>query len=77
MQDASYFRLKNLEIGYTLPSSFSQKAKISKARVYFTGYNLLTFTKMIDYDPERRADDVRAGSYAQAKVLSFGLNLTF
>lgn len=77
LQDASYLRLKNLEIGYTLPESIVSKAKISNARIYFTGQNLLTFTDMVDYDPERRADDVRAGSYAQAKVYSFGLNLTF
>ncbi|RLD74935.1 MAG: TonB-dependent receptor, partial [Bacteroidetes bacterium] len=77
IEDASYLRLKNLEIGYTLPKKLSERAKISRARIYFTGYNLLTFTKMPDYDPERRADDVRAGSYAQAKVFSFGLNLTF
>jgi len=77
IEDASYLRLKNLEIGYTLPKTISERAKISRARIYFTGYNLLTFTKMPDYDPERRADDVRAGSYAQTKVFSFGLNLTF
>ncbi|OQX98281.1 MAG: hypothetical protein B6I20_11265, partial [Bacteroidetes bacterium 4572_117] len=77
IEDASYLRLKNLEIGYTLPKTISERVKISRARIYFTGYNLLTFTKMPDYDPERRADDVRAGSYAQTKVFSFGLNLTF
>ena len=77
LKDASYLRLKNLEIGYTLPKTLSEKANINSARIYFTGYNLLTFTEMVDYDPERRADDIRAGSYAQAKVLSFGFNLTF
>ncbi len=77
IEDASYLRLKNLEIGYTFPIALSEKAQITRARIYFTGYNLLTFTKMPDYDPERRADDVRAGSYAQSKVFSFGFNLTF
>ena len=77
LKDASYFRLKNLEIGYTLPKSVTSKVNISKARIYFAGQNLFTVTDMVDYDPERRANDTRAGSYAQAKVISFGLNLTF
>ncbi len=77
IKDASYLRLKNLEVGYTIPIAISEKAKISNARIYFTGYNLLTFTKMVDYDPERRPDDTRAGSYPQAKVFSFGINVTF
>ena len=77
IKDASYIRLKNLEFGYTLPSKITSKVHISRARIYFTGYNLLTFTKMVDYDPERLAEDIRAGSYPQTKVYSFGLNLTF
>jgi len=77
IKDASYLRLKNLELGYTIPKTLTDKLRINKARFYFTGYNLLTFTKMTDYDPEIRPDDIRAGSYAQAKIFSFGLNLTF
>ncbi|RLD79672.1 MAG: TonB-dependent receptor [Bacteroidetes bacterium] len=77
VEDASYLRLKSLEIGYTLPASLTAKARISRARIYFSAYNLLSFTKMIDYDPERLPTDIRAGSYAQSKIFSFGLNLTF
>jgi len=77
VKDASYLRLKNLEIGYTIPVSASKKVGIKSVRVYFSGQNLLTFTKMVDYDPERRATDLRASSYPQSKVFSMGLNLTF
>lgn len=77
LKDASYLRLKNLELGYTLPKSLTERFTIDKLRVYFSGYNLLTFTKMIDYDPERLEDDRRSRSYPQAKVYSLGINLTF
>ena len=46
-------------------------------RVYFSGYNLLTFTSEEDYDPERATGDDRNRQYPGAKVISFGLNITF
>ena len=52
LQDGSYVRLKNLQIGYTLPTSWTQKAHISKVRVYFSGTNLYTLTKYTGLDPE-------------------------
>src|SRR5208337_2360556 len=52
LQDASYIRLKNLQIGYTLPKSWSDKWKITKARIYFSGTNLYTWTKYTGFDPE-------------------------
>jgi hypothetical protein len=50
--NAAYARLKNLQIGYTLPQSLTRKAKIAKARIYFTGQNLLTLSKLNFLDPE-------------------------
>jgi hypothetical protein len=52
MQDGSYIRLKNLQIGYTLPALWTQKVHISKVRVYFSGTNLYTLTKYTGLDPE-------------------------
>ncbi|TLX75576.1 TonB-dependent receptor [Labilibacter sediminis] len=78
LRDASYLRLKNLEIGYTLPSSITQKAHIQKARFYFSGVNLLTWThdNVKNYDPEKKTGDDRNRDYPGAKVYSIGVNIT-
>lgn len=76
LQNASYFRLKNLTFGYTLPKSVTDKVKMSRVRVYFSGDNLLTFTKYYGLDPERK-DDGRAAQYPQNRICSFGLNVEF
>lgn len=76
LQDASYFRLKNLTVGYTLPKQITDKIKMSRVRVYFSGDNLVTFTKFYGLDPERNADG-RAAQYPQNRICSFGLNVEF
>ena len=78
MKDASYLRLKNLEIGYTLPTSLTQKVNIKKARIYFSGVNMFTWLKddIKDYDPEKVTNDDRNRDYPSAKVYSVGLNIT-
>lgn len=53
MQDASYIRLKTLELGYTLPKKILSKTGIKNLRVYLSGYNLLTLCGLKDIDPER------------------------
>lgn len=53
IQNTSYIRLKTLEIGYTLPKVWISKVGIKNLRVYFNGYNLLTFTGLDNIDPER------------------------
>ncbi len=74
LQDASYIRLKQLTVGYTLPERLTKKAAISKARFYVTGQNLLTFTKLNDlYDPE----NTNLMGYPVPKSFSCGLNITF
>jgi len=79
LQDASYVRLKNLQIGYTLPKSFSKKLCINKCRIYLSGENLLTFSHMTDiFDPETISGGYGWGnSYPLAKTYSIGINLTF
>nr|WP_294898046.1 TonB-dependent receptor [uncultured Pedobacter sp.] len=77
VQDCSFLRLKNLELGYTMPTLFTQKYGVSKVRIYVGAQNLLTFTKMKNFDPERQ----RGGNTDQLtplyKVYTFGLNLKF
>ncbi len=77
LKDASYLRLKNLEVGYTVPAELTRKVKIENARIYFSGINLLTFTDVKDYDPEKLTNDDRNRDYPQAKIYSVGLNITF
>ena len=82
MQNAAYIRLKNIQIGYFLPESIIKKFGIQKVRVYVSGENLLTWTKMTDlFDPEL----VGAGqmwwnpgsTYPLSKVISAGININF
>ncbi len=76
LKDASFFRLKNLTLGYTLPRVWTAKANISKVRIYFSGDNLLTLTPYKGLDPERNGDG-RDAIYPQNRIYSFGLNVEF
>ncbi len=77
VEDVSYTRLRNVELGYTLPGKLTNKFGVSKLRFYLGGQNLLTFTKFENFDPERQ----RGGSTDQNtplyKVYTFGLNAKF
>lgn len=86
MRDASYFRLKNLQLGYEIPTAFLSKLKIGKAFVYVNGQNLFTKTNFYEgYDPEvnynaNSSDGVSLGGgnyYPQVKVYTFGIDLKF
>jgi len=77
LQDASYLRMKNLQIGYNFSQAWMQKIYFKSLRVYFSGDNLLTFTNFFQgLDPERTARNSRAAIYPQAKVVSFGVKVT-
>ncbi|MCZ2528314.1 SusC/RagA family TonB-linked outer membrane protein [Bacteroides fragilis] len=76
LKDASFFRLKNVTLGYTLPRVWTEKANISKVRIYFSGDNLLTLTPYKGLDPERNGDG-RDVIYPQNRIYSFGLNVEF
>lgn len=77
LQDASYLRLKNLQLGYTFPAKMLSKIKVQGLRLYVSGDNLLTFTNFFEgIDPERAAANGRAAIYPQAKIYSFGLKVT-
>ncbi len=71
----NYIRLKNLEIGYNLPSSLVQKAKLGSLRIYINGLNLITFDKNKVFDPEATASS--GVYYPQSRVINTGLSLTF
>jgi hypothetical protein len=74
--NASYLRLKNIQFGYTIPKSLTQKIFIDRLRIYYSGQNLLTFTDFQKgLDPEAPTG-VRA-YYPQVITHTFGLNVTF
>jgi TonB-linked SusC/RagA family outer membrane protein len=76
LQDASYARLKNLQIGYTLPASLLNRAGIERARLFVSGENLATITNFVEtIDPELGHD--RGLTYPLQRTWSVGLNLSF
>ena len=79
--DGSYLRLKNIELGYTLPANLTKKVFINRLRVYVSAENLLTFTKYHGFDPEISSGGtslgVDYGVYPQARVWRVGFNLEF
>ena len=79
LQSGAFLRLKNIRIGYTLPSNLTNKIFIKSARFYISGENLLTFTKMMFYDPEAFGGRWYGvgDAYPLSKTLSFGLNINF
>lgn len=77
VSEVSYLRMKNLQIGYTLSPKITDRINLSKARVYFSGQNLLTFSRFDkSYDPEILAGNAH-WSYPQVQFYTFGLNVTF
>jgi TonB-linked SusC/RagA family outer membrane protein len=76
LQNASYLRLKNLQIGYNLKPSVLQNLGISQLRIFVGGDNLLTWTPYFDGDPERAGDGSWC-TYPQTKTLTGGINVKF
>jgi TonB-linked SusC/RagA family outer membrane protein len=84
VEDGSYLRLKNIQLGYTFPEALLKKAKISKVRVYISAQNLVTFTKYKGLDPEIGVGrtglldlGIDRGFYPQARTFLTGVNITF
>jgi hypothetical protein len=91
VEDASYFRLKNVQLGYSIPVKFIQKVSMSSLRIYVSAENILTFTKYSGLDPEvgnlqfnsstQRRDPIAQGLddaiYPIAKRFLVGLNISF
>lgn len=83
VEDASYLRIKNLSLGYTLPASFTRKFSVESLRVYCNIQNLYTFTKYKGYDPEIGAYNQQVllrgidyARYPSQRMFTFGLNLS-
>ena len=75
IEDASYFRLKNAEIGYNIGSLIDKsRSRLQDARIYFSAQNLFTITKYTGLDPES-VDMIDMGTYPQAKVFIVGVNI--
>ena len=78
LQDASYIRLKNVQIGYTIPSEIAAKLQMSSMRIYLSGENLMTWTKLSDiFDPETIDGGYGGNVYPLSRTLSLGLNVNF
>jgi TonB-linked SusC/RagA family outer membrane protein len=88
LEDGSYMRMKNLQLGYTIPEKALKKSGITLARVYISGTNLLTLTKYSGLDPEMtvsdnsknegdRAAGIDWGTYPSAMTVMLGIDITF
>ena len=80
--DGSYFRIKQIQLGYTLPASLTKKAAIEKLRVFASLDNYFLFTSYPGLDPEISTDAVSGigldlGAYPTTKKMVFGVSLTF
>ncbi|MGI6232545.1 MAG: SusC/RagA family TonB-linked outer membrane protein [Prevotella sp.] len=79
--DGSYFRLKNIQLGYTIPQELTRKVFIKSLRVYVAAENLFTLTKYAGYDPEISSGGtslgVDYGVYPQSRTFTVGFNLGF
>ncbi|MBG6234942.1 TonB-linked SusC/RagA family outer membrane protein [Pedobacter sp. CAN_A7] len=82
LEDASYIRLKNINFGYNIPKNIVNKMKLSNAKIYVSGQNLLTFTKYTGFDPEVSSEftvsntGVDQGAIPQFKTIMFGVNVS-
>lgn len=76
VEDGSYFRLKNAQIGYTLPQKWMKAIGFNRCRIYVQGSNLFTVTKYTGYDPEV-GGGVDYGNYPQSRTILVGANISF
>ena len=82
IEDGSYFRCKNLQLGYNLPAAFLKKLSINKLRFYAGIQNLFTITNYSGYDPEVSSNalfsrGIDSSSYPNARTYTFGFNASF
>lgn len=75
LRNSNYLRLKNIEIGYSVPEKITQRAGISNIRIYAGGLNLFTWDKMQLWDPESTSGN--GAYYPQTKLLNLGARVTF
>ncbi|MBU2922200.1 SusC/RagA family TonB-linked outer membrane protein [Winogradskyella psychrotolerans] len=78
LQDASFLRLRNITLAYSLPKETLEKLPITGLRLYAQGENLLTFTKYVGWDPESSVlRSIDRGQYPTPKIYTFGVTINF
>ena len=77
LEDASYLRLRNITLGYTVPTKFLENTPITAFRLYLQGENLLTFTKFRGWDPESNFRATNRGQFPTPKIYTFGATINF
>jgi len=80
LQNAAYFRIKNITLGYTISSEFIKKLGLDGVRLYATGMNLITFSPLFKNNPDRTIDPEQLGNgnaYPFTKTISFGAEINF
>ncbi|WP_205944177.1 TonB-dependent receptor [Pedobacter sp. HDW13] len=75
MRSNNYIRLKNVELGYTLPTGWVEKIGLNSVRVYANGLNLFTLDKIKVWDPE--STNSSGQYYPQARVINMGIKAAF
>lgn len=75
LNDATFARLKNVELGYTFPGKLLKTLRMSQVRVYASASNLFTITKVKDYDPEGSSGSGQF--YPQQRIINLGINVNF
>ena len=81
VEDGSYLRLQNVQLGYTLPNKLTEKVKVDKARIYVGVNNAFTLTNYMGFDPAASTGDpigggIDYGFYPAARTYTLGLNIT-
>jgi hypothetical protein len=75
LRSTDYIRLKNFELGYTIPVDLTERVGISNLRIYANGLNLFTIDKFDIFDPESLNGNGQY--YPQSKIINFGATVTF
>lgn len=79
LEKGDFFRLKTVQLGYTLPNLAAEKVGLDEVRIYLMAENLMTFTRYTGYDPEIGGGvfSIDRGIYPQARTIMLGVNLKF
>jgi TonB-linked SusC/RagA family outer membrane protein len=75
LRDASYLRLKNIQISYPIPVGILNKVGIQQLKIFVNAQNLLTFSKFTEFDPERNITQTNLSEYPSVKIFTIGLNV--
>ncbi|WP_346239367.1 TonB-dependent receptor [Niabella insulamsoli] len=77
LRDGRYLRLKNVQVGYTMPKSFYRRLPLTSVRLFANAFNLITWDEVKRVDPESNPDRNSGQFYPQQRIVNFGLNVSF